>query len=759
MATQLFLRDAASDLGGAGQKALSLSRGASSTTAITTTTVSGTNIQVTQTAGGQALTWFSDKLPAQTLSGTVTVNIRGRESATTVNAGAGILIEKTNSTGTVQSTILADATIPTTITEYTTTDAAKTQASLAITTTTINQDDRIKITLKVRNVGTMAAGTVTKTYDGPTASAAGDTYVTFSALAVTQTGAAALTAQSNLTVTFPMDPPTEPDSVSITEVGGAAVFPNLVTQAEDWIVVQAGVESNDGTSGMTPTAPGLIFTLKNDSGTSPINRSRVFQWTAFDSAGGTRSITMTPGGTLRYSARATIIRGSEGPGAAANSSTAQTVSLSRLSDHSAVLMNVNDWSTGAVGSPVWTPGGTTIQSQQGSNATYIFGRWDDAGTAGTASHGISSPSYTTPAVAVLEMFGKTSAGTPTVTGDAALTAQSSLTVSATVTELPTVSLTAQSTLVSGSLVTNLPSSALTSQSTLTVAGIVTKLGASALSGQSTLTVAGIIVKLGTATLSSDSTLTASGTVTSSGSGGANLSADSTLTVSAFLTKFGASTLSSDSTLTASAVLTRQGAAGLSGQSTLTVAGLVIRFGAASLTAQSTLSTAASNSVLGAVSFNSQSTMIVDGTIGALPIRADLSALSTLNATAILGKLGTATLSSDSNLTVSARQGFFGSVALTAQSSLNVTGVVTRFGASNLSGQSTLAVAGFVPAIVTGSVAMSTIATLIADAQANPPWVYKLIEFGSVITVSREGGSPETSSFEGDSSPMTFIEGG
>lgn len=183
MATQYFLRNAASDLGGAGQKALSTVRGAASTTAVTSTVASGTNIPVTQTGGGQALTWFSPPLSAQSISGTVDVNIRGLEAANTVNAGAGILIERTNNAGVVQSTILADATIPTTATEYGLTDAALTQTALAITATTFAAGDRVKVTLKVRNFGTMAANAsgVTNSYDGPTAAVAGDTYVTFSA--------------------------------------------------------------------------------------------------------------------------------------------------------------------------------------------------------------------------------------------------------------------------------------------------------------------------------------------------------------------------------------------------------------------------------------------------------------------------------------------------------------------------------------------------------------------------------------------------
>lgn len=181
MAATFFLRSLPSTLGGAGQLALSQKRGRASTTAVTTTTAGGTNITVTQTAGGTALSWFSEPVTAAvTISGTVTVNVRGLEAANTVNAGAGILIERTNSAGTVQSTIVADSTVPATITEWGTTDSART-GTYTPTSTSMAVGERIKVTLKVRNVGTMAASTsgVTNSYDGPAAAAAGDTYVTF----------------------------------------------------------------------------------------------------------------------------------------------------------------------------------------------------------------------------------------------------------------------------------------------------------------------------------------------------------------------------------------------------------------------------------------------------------------------------------------------------------------------------------------------------------------------------------------------------
>lgn len=180
MPSDFFLRSAASGLGGAGQRRLSQRRGAASATFITTTTAGGTNITCTATAGGQALTWFSEPITAAiTISGTITVNIRGLESANTVNAGRGILIERTNNAGVVQSTILADSLVPATITEYTTTDAANGAATYTPTSTAMAVGERIRVTLKVRNVGTMGAGTVTNSHDGPATAVAGDTWVRF----------------------------------------------------------------------------------------------------------------------------------------------------------------------------------------------------------------------------------------------------------------------------------------------------------------------------------------------------------------------------------------------------------------------------------------------------------------------------------------------------------------------------------------------------------------------------------------------------
>jgi hypothetical protein len=176
MATDFFLRGTTSSVGGAGDRILSQRRGRAASTAGTSATAGGTNIQVTISLGGQALQWFSEPITETvTISGTVTPNIRGNESANTVNAGAGVLIERCNNAGAVQSTIVADTVVGA---EYGTSDAART-ANLTPTSTAMAVGERIKVTLKVRNVGTMAAGTVFNSYNGPAAGASGDTYVRF----------------------------------------------------------------------------------------------------------------------------------------------------------------------------------------------------------------------------------------------------------------------------------------------------------------------------------------------------------------------------------------------------------------------------------------------------------------------------------------------------------------------------------------------------------------------------------------------------
>lgn len=176
MATTFFLRDIASPLGGAGVFSLSQRRGNAAITAVTTSTAGGTNIPVTLTAGGTALTWYSGPCdgPSVTVSGDITVNLRGLESANAVNAGLAILIENVDNAGAFRGTVLSRRVVGA---ELTTTQSART-LTVAPTSTVFSNGERFKVTISLINVGTMGAGTASFFYNGGAAAATGDSYIT-----------------------------------------------------------------------------------------------------------------------------------------------------------------------------------------------------------------------------------------------------------------------------------------------------------------------------------------------------------------------------------------------------------------------------------------------------------------------------------------------------------------------------------------------------------------------------------------------------
>lgn len=163
MGTKFYLRGSvpASSLtapSGSAYNILSNRTGASNANLITTTTAGGTSIDVTNSLGVEQY-WFTEPITtAVTISGTLTVRLRGSESAATVNAGFGILIERTDNSGSVISTILDD-TVPNPATELPTA-TQQISDTYTPTSTTLDVGDRIKVTARVLNVGTMDVGTV-----------------------------------------------------------------------------------------------------------------------------------------------------------------------------------------------------------------------------------------------------------------------------------------------------------------------------------------------------------------------------------------------------------------------------------------------------------------------------------------------------------------------------------------------------------------------------------------------------------------------
>lgn len=96
--TTNFLADA-SDVGGSGSKRL-WTDSASGSATYTLNTASGAGpIQLTDTAGGTALEWYTPQLQAATIEGTFSASIYGVESGTSANTAPYIRVYKTNSDG------------------------------------------------------------------------------------------------------------------------------------------------------------------------------------------------------------------------------------------------------------------------------------------------------------------------------------------------------------------------------------------------------------------------------------------------------------------------------------------------------------------------------------------------------------------------------------------------------------------------------------------------------------------------------------
>ena len=91
----------------------------------------------------------------------MTVRLRGNQSAATVNACFAVIIERTDNSGSPISTILND-TMPSPAAEIPTV-TQQVSDTYTPTSTTLAVGDRIKLTVQVRNVGTMDAGVVTLT--------------------------------------------------------------------------------------------------------------------------------------------------------------------------------------------------------------------------------------------------------------------------------------------------------------------------------------------------------------------------------------------------------------------------------------------------------------------------------------------------------------------------------------------------------------------------------------------------------------------
>lgn len=177
--TKFYLRDAASDV--SGYKLADITPGSAMTTSVTNTAASGTNIQITATAGGSTIKWLTRPLAANvTISGTATCNIWGLESNNQANASLRCRYFKYSGGSEGAQIFIAQAS-----SELTTSATAKSMSATP-TSTAFSAGDRIAIYVYLENcsatsgcpTGTMGGSrTVTVDYDAGTGGADGDSWM------------------------------------------------------------------------------------------------------------------------------------------------------------------------------------------------------------------------------------------------------------------------------------------------------------------------------------------------------------------------------------------------------------------------------------------------------------------------------------------------------------------------------------------------------------------------------------------------------
>jgi hypothetical protein len=152
--TDLYLRDTTSDInpGAENEKLLSLTAPSGAEGAGYAYTVSGSTSAINfkdSNGGSIVLVWFSNPLTGVTISGTMTFNIIGYESNMSANAGMGVKVERTNGSGTVQSTIVDSPKG----TELTLTTPTAQNWTATPTSTALSTGDRLKVTCYIKNAG------------------------------------------------------------------------------------------------------------------------------------------------------------------------------------------------------------------------------------------------------------------------------------------------------------------------------------------------------------------------------------------------------------------------------------------------------------------------------------------------------------------------------------------------------------------------------------------------------------------------------
>jgi len=155
------------------------SRGAGVQTDVTNTVAGWTApIQITDTAGGTVVDWFTKPLTAFTLGGAVRCNVRAKENSTSQNAGLRLEISVVNGDGTNPITWAAASTV-----EAAGAGEAAVSFLVAGDDVAVSDGQRLRIRAYVDDspdAPILGGGNMTLYYAGTSGGASGDTFLTFS---------------------------------------------------------------------------------------------------------------------------------------------------------------------------------------------------------------------------------------------------------------------------------------------------------------------------------------------------------------------------------------------------------------------------------------------------------------------------------------------------------------------------------------------------------------------------------------------------
>jgi len=191
MATTLYLTNTLADVNpsSATEYALSLTRGnaAVSETGVSTDDADPIldNSFIDDASG--TVVWLSKPLNAVTISGSLTVNLRALESSMAANQQSGIWIRRYTNAGDPTTDYIIDETLPSGV-EMGTAEAAQNWSATPFSTA-IPAGDRIGCNVFAIEIGVGVTGhTHTLFFDGPTAGASGDSFITFTETITEQAG-------------------------------------------------------------------------------------------------------------------------------------------------------------------------------------------------------------------------------------------------------------------------------------------------------------------------------------------------------------------------------------------------------------------------------------------------------------------------------------------------------------------------------------------------------------------------------------------